>query len=196
MQSRTPQGAEPGPTRTETDSRVSAALASVVAGARRRAVRDGDRQIDTAHLLHSLLEADPEVRAVFDEGAQVARLLGYLVQRSIGYGLQWQGTVEDSGAVPVVGAGQGAPVKETGWSPSASAAMEAAIERADLRGEPWALGLDLLAGLLADPDNRAVEVLARAGADAQVILRRIEADPLTGAAADAFADPYAETPVD
>lgn len=196
VQSRTPQGAEPGPIRTETDSRVSAALASVVAGARRRAVRDGDRQIDTAHLLHSLLEADPEVRAAFDEGAQVVRLLGYLVQRSIGYGLQWQGTVEDSGAVPVVGAGQGAPVKETGWSPSASAAMEAAFERADRRGEPRALGIDLLAGLLADPDNRAVEVLGRAGADAQVILRRVEADPLTGAAADAFADPYAETSVD
>ncbi|WP_409056416.1 Clp protease N-terminal domain-containing protein [Streptomyces sp. SYP-A7185] len=184
MQSRTPPGAEPGPTRTETDSRLSAALASVVAGARRRAVRDGDRQIDTAHLLHSLLETDPDVRAVF-EGAQVVRLLGYLVQRSIGYGLQWQGTVEDSGAVPMVGAtGSAASAKETGWSPSASAAMETAVERADRRGAPHARGLDLLAGLLADPDNRAVAVLARAGAEARVILGRIEAYPYAETSAD------------
>ncbi|MGW0909062.1 Clp protease N-terminal domain-containing protein [Streptomyces sp. NPDC002853] len=200
MQSRTPQGAEPGPIRAETDSRLSAALTSVVAGARRRAVRDGDRQIDTAHLLHSLLETDPEVRAAFEQGAQVVRLLGYLVQRSIGYGLRWQGTVEDSGTVPVVRESDSAPVKETGWSPSASAAMEAAIERADRRGEPQALGVDLLAALVADPDCRAVEVLGRAGVEAQGILRRIEADPRTGPStglpADAFADRYAETSVD
>ncbi|MEU6001409.1 MULTISPECIES: Clp protease N-terminal domain-containing protein [unclassified Streptomyces] len=203
MQSRTPQGAEPGPTRADIDSRLSAALASVVAGARRRAVRDGDRQIDTAHLLHSLLETDPDVRAAFDDGAHVVRLLGYLVQRSIGYGLQWQGTVEDSGAVPLVRAGnpasvQSAPVKETGWSPSATAAMEAAIERAGRRGEPRALGMDLLAALAADPDCRAVEVLGRAGVDARAILRRIEDDPFPGTPADAFpyADPYAETSAD
>lgn len=197
VQSRTPQGAEPGPIRAETDSRLSAALASVVAGARRRAVRDGDRQIDTAHLLHSLLETDPEVRAAFDQGAQVARLLGYLVQRSIGYGLRWQGTVEDSGAVPMVRESGSASGKETGWSPSASAAMESAVERADRRGEPRALGVDLLAALVADPDCRAVEVLGRAGVDARVILRRIEEDRLTGTSADAeFADPYAETSAD
>lgn len=205
VQSRTPRGAEPGPTRAETDSRLNAALASVVAGARRRAVRDGDRQIDTAHLLHSLLETDPDVRAALDDGAQVVRLLGYLVQRSIGYGLQWQGTVEDSGAVPMVRAGnragrsvpvQSGPVKDTGWSPSASAAMDAAIARADRRGEPRARGVDLLAGLLADPDCRAVEVLGRAGADAGVILRRIEDDPFTGASVDAFVDPYAAPYVD
>lgn len=205
VQSRTPQGAEPGPSRAETDSRLNAALASVVAGARRRAVRDGDRQIDTAHLLHSLLETDPDVRAALDDGAQVVRLLGYLVQRSIGYGLQWQGTVEDSGAVPMVRAGnragnsvpvQSGPVKETGWSPSATAAMDAAIARAERRGEPRARGVDLLAGLLADPDCRAVEVLGRAGADAGVILRRIEDDPFTGSSADAFIDPYAAPYVD
>jgi hypothetical protein len=82
-------------------------LAAVVTGARRRALRDGDRQIDTAHLLHSLLEQDPEVRAVFGGPAQVARVLGYLVQRSIGYGLAWQGSVEDSGALPVLSEGGG-----------------------------------------------------------------------------------------
>lgn len=196
VQSRTPQGAEPGPTRAETDSRLSAALTSVAAGARRRAVRDGDRQIDTAHLLHSLLETDPDVRAALDDGAQVVRLLGYLVQRSIGYGLQWRGTVEDSGTVPVVRAGDSAPAKETGWSPSASAAMEAAIARADRRGDPQALGIDLLAALVADPDCRAVEVLRRAGVDARVMLRRIEGVPFTGASADVLGDPYAETSAD
>ncbi|MEU6996276.1 Clp protease N-terminal domain-containing protein [Streptomyces sp. NPDC046465] len=176
MQSRTPPGAEPGPNRAELDSRaeldprLSPELASVVAGARRRAQRDGDRQIDTAHLLHSLLEADPEVRAVFESGAQVVRVLGYLVQRSIGYGLQWQGTVEDSGAVPVVTA---AP--EAGWSPAATTAMDAALERAELRGEPRALGMDLLAGLVTDPDCRAVEVLGRARVEVPALLRRIEA---------------------
>ncbi|MFJ7152913.1 Clp protease N-terminal domain-containing protein [Streptomyces sp. NPDC100445] len=81
---------------------LGAGLAAVVTGARRRAVRDGDRQTDTAHLLHSLLEHDPEVRAAVGGPARLARLLGYLVQRSIGYGLRWQGSVEDSGPVAVV----------------------------------------------------------------------------------------------
>ncbi|MFE6158216.1 Clp protease N-terminal domain-containing protein [Streptomyces sp. NPDC056486] len=196
MQSRTPPGAEPGPIRADTDSRLSAALASVVAGARRRAVRDGDRQIDTAHLLHSLLETDPDVRAAFDDGAQVVRLLGYLVQRSIGYGLQWQGTIEDSGSVPLVKVGDFGPAKEKRWSPSATAAMEAAIERADRRGEPRALGVDLLVALIADPDYRAVEVLGRAGADPKAIIRRIEEAPSTGPYVDPYADPYAGTSAD
>ncbi|MFD4630536.1 Clp protease N-terminal domain-containing protein [Streptomyces sp. NPDC058284] len=167
---RTPSGAEPGPIRAEPDSGLSPELASVVAGARRRAVRDGDRQIDTAHLLHSLLETGSEVRAVFESGAQAVRVLGYLVQRSIGYGLQWQAAVEDSGAVPVVSS-----VPEAGWSPAATNAMDVALERAALRGEPRALGMDLLAGLVADPDCRAVEVLARARVDVPSLLRRIEA---------------------
>ncbi|MEU1018478.1 Clp protease N-terminal domain-containing protein [Streptomyces sp. NPDC005898] len=174
MHSRTPSGAESGPTRAEPDSRLSPELASVVAGARRRALRDGDRQIDTAHLLHSLLETDPEVRAVFENGAHVVRLLGYLVQRSIGYGLQWQGTVEDSGAVPVVTPAE-EHAKDTGWSPAALSAMDAALERADVRGDPRALGMDLLAGLTADPECRAVEVLGRAGVDVEVLLLRVEA---------------------
>nr|WP_233521340.1 Clp protease N-terminal domain-containing protein [Streptomyces triticagri] len=140
----------------EPDVRLSEELTSVVAGARRRAVRDGDGQIDTAHLLHSLLEADPAVRAAFADGAQVARLLGYLVQRSIGYGLQWQGTVEDSGAVPVVR-------EASAFSPSAEAAMHAAVEAAARRGAQRASGNDLLDALLADPECRAVEVLRRAG---------------------------------
>jgi hypothetical protein len=148
------------------DAGLGAELAPVVSGARRRAVRDGDRQIDTAHLLHSLLESDPEVRAVFDGGAQIARLLGYLVQRSIGYGLRWQGTVEDSGAGPVT-AGEG-------WSPAAAGAMRESYARAVLRGDERARGLDLLASLVSDPRSRAVEVLGRAGVDLPPLLERVE----------------------
>lgn len=96
-------------------------LAAVVSGACRRAVRDEDRQIDTAHLLHSLLESDPEVCAVLGEDRRIARLLGYLVQRSIAYGLRWQSAVEDSGSVPVV-------VRTTGFSPLAAAGLECARE--------------------------------------------------------------------
>lgn len=147
----------------------------MVSGARRRALRDGDRQIDTAHLLHSLLEADPQVRAVFDGAPQVARLLGYLVQRSIGYGLRWQSGVEDSGAVPVVaGAGWTRGVAEAGWSPVAAGAMESACGRAERRGDERARYLDLLASIVTDPQSRAVEVLRRAGVDAQTLLLRIE----------------------
>ncbi|MFE7766775.1 Clp protease N-terminal domain-containing protein, partial [Streptomyces sp. NPDC057438] len=137
----------------------------VVAGARRRALRDGDRQIDTAHLLHSLVESDPEVRAVFD-GSQVARLLGYLVQRSIGYGLRWRIGVEDAGAVP---GGPGRP----GWSPVASRAMTRAYDRAVLRGAGSAHGVDLLAVLVVATGSRAVEVLGKVGVDGELVARRI-----------------------
>lgn len=141
-------------------------LAAVVAGARRRAVRDGDRRIDTAHLLHSLLESDAEVRAVFGEGPRTARLLGYLVQRSIGYGLRWQSGVEDSGAVPVV-------TETAGFSPLAAASMEYARERAARHGGP-ARGVDLLAAIVVDSQARAVEVLRRAGIDPDAVLARLD----------------------
>ena len=119
----------------------------MVTGARRRALRDGDRQIDTAHLLHSLLESDPEVRAAFDGGPQLARLLGYLVQRSIGYGLRWQGAVEDSGAVPVV-----PEPGVDGWSPVGRRrdGRRAASGR-NCAVTPRAGGLDLLAALGGGP---------------------------------------------
>ncbi|MGW2420740.1 Clp protease N-terminal domain-containing protein [Streptomyces sp. NPDC001709] len=149
------------------DAVLGAELAAVVAGARRRAVRDGDRQIDTAHLLHSLLEHDPEVRAAVGGPPQLARLFGYLVQRSIGYGLRWQGSVEDSGALAVVPAAAVRAARDPrdapGWSPTAAAALDDARERARLRGEPRVTGIDLLATLTADPGSRAVEVLDRAG---------------------------------
>ncbi|MFL4946816.1 Clp protease N-terminal domain-containing protein [Streptomyces sp. MMS24-I31] len=156
--------------RPDDDGRLSAELAAVVSGARRRAVRDGDRQIDTAHLLHTLLESDPEVRAVFAGGPQLARLLGYLVQRSIGYGLRWQGTVEDSGALPVV------TESGDGFSPVASAAVEYACRRAVRRGDDLARGVDLLAGIVVDRQARAVEVLVRAGIDAGDLAARVDND--------------------
>lgn len=137
-------------------------MTGVVSGARRRAVRDGDRHVDTAHLLHSLVESDPEVREAFGGGPRLAKVLGYLVQRSIGYGLRWQGTQEDSGAFPAVREPAGA-----GWSPSAAAALDRAARAALSRGEPYADGLDLLAALVADPRCRAVEVLEWAGAAAE-----------------------------
>ncbi|MCZ7461575.1 Clp protease N-terminal domain-containing protein [Streptomyces sp. WMMC940] len=166
---RVPQ--QPAPAPTGTDAGLSEELAPVVAGARRRAMRDGDPQIDTAHLLHSLVESGPDVRAAFGGPDQVARVLGYLVQRSIGYGLRWQATVEDSGAVPVV-PGDRDPGR-TGWSPSAAAAVLRARERAAERGEGRPDGLDLLAGLAADRDSRAAEVLVRAGVDPDRLAGRI-----------------------
>ncbi|WP_053674147.1 Clp protease N-terminal domain-containing protein [Streptomyces sp. NRRL B-1140] len=173
MQSRNPRQSahEHGIQRVDNDARLSDELASVVGGARRRAVRDGDRQIDTAHLLHSLLESDPAARAAFVEGPRIARLLGYLVQRSIGYGLRWQSGVEDSGAVPVV-------TGTAGFSPLAAACMDHACERAAERGEP-ARGTDLLAAIVADPQARAVEVLGRAGVDPREVLTRLDGRPGT-----------------
>ncbi|MEW1660529.1 Clp protease N-terminal domain-containing protein [Streptomyces sp. NPDC093707] len=153
------------------DSRLTVELASVVSAARRRATRDGDRHVDTAHLLHGLLEWDPAVREVFDGGPQVARLLGYLVQRTIGYGLQWHGTVEDSGAVPMVAEG-GVP----GWSPAAAAAMDGALDRAHARYDTRAGCLDLLAALVDDPESRAVEVLRRASVDTARLAARLDGD--------------------
>lgn len=162
MQNRTPRIPQQPAAhhRAEFDAAFGAELGAVVSGARRRALRDGDRQIDTAHLLHSLIESDPEVRSAFDGGPQLARVLGYLVQRSIGYGLRWQGAVEDTGAVPVV-----PDAAADGWSPSAASAMAEACARARSLGRERAEGVDLLAVLAADRECRAVEVLERAGVD-------------------------------
>ncbi|MFQ6855451.1 Clp protease N-terminal domain-containing protein [Streptomyces sp. 35M1] len=168
MQNRTPRIPEqPAPNHPGPDARFTDEQAAVLTGARRRALRDGDRQIDTAHLLHSLIETDPDVREAFDGGPQLARVLGYLVQRSIGYGLRWQGSVEDSGAVPVV-----RDPAADGWSPSVLAAMDDALYRAASRGEDRARGLDLLAALAADAESRAVEVLTRGGVDARWLADR------------------------
>ncbi|MFJ8002295.1 Clp protease N-terminal domain-containing protein [Streptomyces sp. NPDC096310] len=169
-----PERAGVTPVRAAAESRLTAELVSVLSGARRRALRVGDAQVDTAHLLHSLLETDPRVREVFGGDQQVVRVLGYLVQRSIGYGLRWQATVEDSGSVPAVPVPRGAADRAvTGWSPQALAAMAGALDRAARRGEPRVGGIDLLAALLADRDCRAVEVLERAGAEAVTLERRL-----------------------
>ncbi|MEE4418727.1 MULTISPECIES: Clp protease N-terminal domain-containing protein [Streptomyces] len=171
MQNRTAYSGADDSVHEDLGSRLTVELASVVSAARRRATRDGDRQVDTAHLLHGLLESDPAVRAAFDGGPQVARLLGYLVQRSIGYGLQWHGTVEDSGAVPVVTEG-GVP----GWSPAAAAAMDGALDRAHARYDTRAGCLDLLAALVDDPESRAVEVLRRASVDTARLAARLDGE--------------------
>ncbi|BAU81812.1 hypothetical protein SLA_0858 [Streptomyces laurentii] len=161
----------PASRRADLENVLTAELLTVVAGARRRTLRDGDRQIDTAHLLHSLLETDPEAGAAFDGGHQVARVLGYLVQRSIGYGLRWQRSVEDTGgSLPVLRVGEPAA---SGWSPAAAAALGHAFERAARRGDRRVRGLDLLAVLAAEPDSRAGEVLRRAGVDRTVLTARI-----------------------
>ncbi|WP_240926122.1 Clp protease N-terminal domain-containing protein [Streptomyces sp. JB150] len=164
-------GHDQGTHHVDDDAGFGAELASVLTAARRRAVRDGDRQTDTAHLLHSLLEYDPEVRALLDGGPQLARLLGYLVQRSIGYGLRWQGSVEDSGAAPAVPG-------PAGWSPVAVAALAHACGRAVGRGDGRACGTDLLAGIVADPGARAVEVLRRAGVDVVGLRARLDDRPV------------------
>ncbi|WP_399094867.1 Clp protease N-terminal domain-containing protein [Streptomyces sp. BBFR2] len=173
MQNRTAYSGGDVPARVDMDAQLTVELASVISAARRRATRDGDRHVDTAHLLHGLLEWDPAVRDVFDGGQpQIARLLGYLVQRSIGYGLQWHGTVEDSGAVPVVTEG-GVP----GWSPAAAAALDGALDRAHARYALRAGCLDLLAALVDDPESRAVEVLRRASIDTVRLAARLDGDP-------------------
>ncbi|WP_414720600.1 peptidase [Streptomyces sp.] len=155
MHSRTPpQGpASGGP---HAGDLLSAELVAALASARRRAGRGGDRHVDTAHLLHGLIESDPAVRSALGGPVRLTRLLGYLAQRSIGYGLRWQETVEGTGAPQ---AGRGA----SGWSPAAVAALEGALWRARARGGVRAEGPDLLDALLADPRCRAVEVLCRAG---------------------------------
>ncbi|MFE4305256.1 Clp protease N-terminal domain-containing protein [Streptomyces sp. NPDC056891] len=172
---------------------LTPSLMTVVTGARRRALRDGDRQIDTAHLLHSLIESDPEAGAAFEGGQQLARVLGYLVQRSIGYGLRWQRSVEESGAgrrLPAMRGAEGQDVRASGWSPAATAALEEAFRRAAERGDTQARGLDLLAVVAADPESRAAEVLRRAGVDPAALSARAGAP--AGARADAGTAALAE----
>ncbi|OII69730.1 Clp protease N-terminal domain-containing protein [Streptomyces sp. CC77] len=165
MHSSTPKGptstGSPGCRLDGTEPGFTDESASVVSGARRRAARAGDRQIDTAHLLHSLLESVPAVRAALGDGAQTARVLGYLVQRSIGYGLRWQETVEEPG----LGVPEDRQTGWSGWSPAAAAAARRALRQARARGAVRADALDLFAAILADPACRAVDVLRRAGAD-------------------------------
>ncbi|MET9677440.1 Clp protease N-terminal domain-containing protein [Streptomyces sp. NPDC006482] len=180
--------------RAELDSFLTPSLAAVLAGARRRALRDGDRHIDTAHLLHALVESDPDVGAAFDDDRRLARVLGYLAQRSIGYGLRWQRSVEVSSArlLPAVREAEPAAGDDRifGWSPCAVVALEGAFRRAAERGAGRGVGhgaghgvghgaervrgLDLFAALAADSESRAVDVLRRAGVDPGALVARAE----------------------
>ncbi|WP_374108974.1 peptidase [Streptomyces sp. CC228A] len=165
MHSSTPKapGAAPGPPggrHAGDHPGFTAELAAAVSGARRRAARAGDHQIDTAHLLHSLLESVPDVRAAIGDGAQTARVLGYLVQRSIGYGLRWQESAEEAG---LTSPEDDCATGWSGWSPAAAAAARRALRRAGARGAARADALDLLAAMTSDPACRAVDVLRRAG---------------------------------
>ncbi len=139
-------------------------VTAVLAAARRRAVRDAERQTDTAHLLHAVLECDQAAReelervAGGDGSLRTARVLAYLAQRSIGYGLRWRAVVE--------GAGDRAPAPgATGLSPSAVLALSAAGDLAAARGAALPGGPELLSALAADPGCRAAEVLRAAGVD-------------------------------
>nr|WP_238420880.1 peptidase [Streptomyces taklimakanensis] len=147
-------------------------MAAALSSARRRAGRDGERHVDTAHLLHGLVESDPVVRSSLGGPARPVRVLGYLAQRSIGYGLRWRGVVETTpcgvggvGRLPeVVGPARLAGrAPRSNWSPAAVVALGGALDRARARGAARAEGVDLLEALLADPRCRAVEVLCRAG---------------------------------
>ncbi|WP_309237879.1 peptidase [Streptomyces albidus (ex Kaewkla and Franco 2022)] len=165
MDIRTPPVPLSLPEGEEIAGRFSEQLAAVVAAARRRATRGGDRVLDTAHLLHSLLEWDPVVRAFLGGGGpQTAKLLGYLAQRPIGYGLRWRGAVEEPG---VPRAGSALPPALPGWSPAAVSALGAALERATGRGLARVEGVDLLAGLTVDGGCRAAKVLTDSGFDAE-----------------------------
>ncbi|MFC4497190.1 Clp protease N-terminal domain-containing protein [Streptomyces ovatisporus] len=165
MNSSTPSalaGPSPG-----TEDRFSEQLAVMVADARRRAARSGDGDLDTAHLLHSLLESDPAVRALLGgEGVRTAKVLGYLAQRSIGYGMRWRDTVEDA---PPPGAGEAAPPSLPGWSPGAARALRVALGLAEARGASSVEGVDLFAALAADEGCRAVDVLRASGVGAEAL---------------------------
>jgi hypothetical protein len=154
---------------------LSGPLAAVLATARRRAARGGDRTADTAHLLHGLLESDPAVRELLGGGWPLtAKLLGYLAQRCIGYGLRWRHTVEQArGPYAAVQATDpphtSAGSSPAGWSPAATAALAAAVDRAAARGARSAEGVDLFAALAADPECRAAEVLRTAGVEVRAL---------------------------
>ncbi|MHA6758821.1 Clp protease N-terminal domain-containing protein [Streptacidiphilus sp. PAMC 29251] len=145
------------------------ALEPVAARARRRAVRAGDSEIDTGHLLHALLESDQRALGLIAElPPQAARLMGYLAQRSIGFGRDWR---------PGEGANvaRSRPSAPPGWSRSAAAALGRAELAALMRdgGEPDAL--DLLAELASDEESRAAEVLLGAGIELSSTAARVRA---------------------
>ncbi|MFC1444224.1 Clp protease N-terminal domain-containing protein [Streptacidiphilus sp. N1-10] len=140
-------------------------LAPVMARARRRAVRAGDAEIDSGHLLHALLESDEQVLGLAaPQPTQATRLMGYLAQRSIGFGRDWQ-----QGEGESADEGTGIPRQRLALQPGLSDAAEAAVGRARVaalvRDAGEADPLDLLAELASDPGSRAAKMLKGAGAD-------------------------------
>jgi hypothetical protein len=143
------------------------ALAVVAARARRRALRAGDPEVDTGHLLHALLETD---ESALDVAAplptQATRLMGYLVQRAIGFGRLWR-------------FGEGVTDRERersaglAWSATARRALERAAH-GEVHGDGETV-LDLLRELAAVPDSRAVEILRGAGIDPSAVVQRCRA---------------------
>jgi ATP-dependent Clp protease ATP-binding subunit ClpA len=142
-------------------------LSQVAARARRRALRAGDAEVDTGHLLHALLESDDRaLELIAPDQAQSTRLMGYLVQRSIGFGREWR-SGEGAG---LHRAQERAVVR---WSRSAGDALERASRSARIRVGEEAGALDLLAQLAADPACRAAEIMRGAGVDLGAVLARI-----------------------
>jgi hypothetical protein len=138
---------------------LAGTLAVVVARARRRALRAGDPEVDTGHLLHALLETDESALGVAAPmPTQATRLMGYLVQRSIGFGRLWR-------------FGEGVADRESersaglAWSATAARALARAA-----RGGGSVL--DLLRELAAVPDSRAAEILHGAGIDPSAVVQR------------------------
>jgi hypothetical protein len=145
-------------------------LRAVVTRARRRAARAGDPEVDTGHLLHALLESDVRVLGLAAPlPAQATRLMGYLAQRSIGFGRHW-GSGEGAG-------GLGASLTALpGWSRAAAAALERVVSAARMRTGGQASALELLGELAADASSRAAAILHGAGVDPLAVTLRVRAE--------------------
>ena len=151
------------------DPALSGTLAVVAARARRRALRAGDPEVDTGHLLHALLETDDSALGVAAPlPMQATRLMGYLVQRSIGFGRLWR-------------FGEGVTDRERersaglAWSASGAGALGRAY-----RAEGTVL--DLLRELATVADSRASEILRGAGIDPSAVVQRCRAAQVAQAA--------------
>jgi hypothetical protein len=148
-------------------------------------VRAGDTEVDTGHLLHALLESDERLLGlVAPNPAHATRLLGYLAQRSIGFGRDWQ---PGEGA-NVSRARHAAPpnTPATAWSRSAAAALGRAELAGLIRGSDEPDTLDLLVELVGDRESRAAEVLHGAGLELPETAARVRAArPRDGGAAAA-----------
>lgn len=163
---------DPGPVPADGSPRPE--LANALAGARRRAQRDGDGQADTAHLLHALLEHDPASREAVDAceqgGEQLVKLLGLLVQRNIGYGLKWHGSVEDSGAVPMA--------RSDGWSPHGGRGAGGRPEAGGRPGRPAGWAPICWPGWSPTPSAGPSRSWSGPAVDRELLRRRLGTEPV------------------